>query len=102
MRQVIELVIAAGATLLCALALQRGIGLLGFRLGLGMLGLQRLQCERQLVIVDALGAAAIHGATHLSDDVLELGGADGELVALGSDCVALGQQSRMGFALRKD
>ena len=77
-------------------------GLLGLRLGLGVLGLQRLQCERQLVVVDALGAAAIHGATHFSDDVLELVGVDGELVALGGDLVVLHEQSGMGLARRED
>ena len=101
-RQVVELGVAAGAALLRALTLQRGISLLGLRLGLGELGLQRLQCERQLVVVDALGAAAKHGTTHLRNDVLELGGADGELVALNGDRVALHQQSGVSLARRKD
>ena len=101
-RQVVELLVAARAALLRALALQRGIGLLGLRLGLGVLGLQRLQRERQLVVVDALGAAAEHGAAHLGDDVLELLVAGRELVALGGDRVALREQSGMGRALRED
>lgn len=54
------------------------------------------------VVDDAFGATAIHGETHLGDDVLELGGADGELVALGGDRAALREQSGMGLARRED
>jgi len=71
------------AALGCALALQCRIGLLGVRLGLGVLGLQRLQRQLQLVVVDFLGAATEHGTAHLRDDVFELLVARHELVALG-------------------
>ena len=95
-RQMIEALGAALAALAGTLGLQRGIGLLGLRLDLGVLGLQRLQRERELVVVDALGAAAEHGAAHLGDDVFELLVAGRELVALGGDLIALRKQSGVG------
>lgn len=98
----VECLVAALAALPRALGLERRIGLLGFGLGLGVLGLQRLQRERELVVVDALRAAAIQGAAHLRHDLLELGGADGELVALDGDRVALSDGRDMGLACRVD
>jgi hypothetical protein len=58
MRQMFEALAAAGATLLRAFGLERQIGLLLLRLGLGERGLELLQGERQLVVGDALGFAA--------------------------------------------
>jgi hypothetical protein len=58
MRQMIEGLVAAGATLSRALGFERRIGFLLLRLGLGKRGLELFQRERELVVGDALGFAA--------------------------------------------
>jgi hypothetical protein len=58
MRQVIEVLIAAGAALSRALRLECRIGLLLLRLGLGERSLELVERKRQLVVGDALGFAA--------------------------------------------
>ena len=97
MRQVIEVFIAAGAALTRRGGLERGIGLLILRLGLGERGLELLQRKRQLVVSDAFGFAAEMRAADLGDDRLEPSVADDELVALDDDggtTCALGQEQR--------
>ena len=58
MRQMIEVLVAAGAALSRALGFERRIGLLLLRLGLGERSLELAQRQRQLVVGDALGFAA--------------------------------------------
>jgi hypothetical protein len=94
-RQVIEVLITAGAALARRGGPERGIGLLILRLGLGERGFELLQRKRQLVVGDALGFAAEMRAADLCDDLLEPRGANDELIALGDDggtTCALGQQ----------
>jgi hypothetical protein len=101
MRQMIELLVAAGAALPRAGGLALRIGLLGFSLGLGGGRLQFIERQRQLVVRDAFGLAAEVRALHLGDDVLELcveafqvRNAFGELLALGTLGQSLGTLSQ--------
>ena len=101
-RQMIEALVAAGTALPRALGLERRIGLLVLGLGLGERGLEVLERERELIVGDALGLAAEVRAADLGDDGFEPLVARGELVALGSDRIALGDDGGMGGALGQD
>jgi|KBSSwiStaDraftv2_1062776.scaffolds.fasta_scaffold91140_4 hypothetical protein len=72
MRQMIELLVAAGTALPRRGGLPFRVRLLCFCLGLGDGRLQLVEGERQLVVGDALGLAAEVRAAELGDDVLEL------------------------------
>ena len=69
--------------------LERGVGFLGFRLGLGERGLQPLQGKRQLIVGDALGFAAEVRAPDLGQDLLQPCCTRREQIALDGDRVAL-------------
>jgi hypothetical protein len=94
-RQVIEVLIAAGAALARRGGLERGISLLLLCLGLGERGLELLQRERQLVVGDALGFTAKIRAADLGDDRLEPFVADDELVALGDNGPSLANREAL-------
>jgi hypothetical protein len=58
MRQMIEVLVAAGTALSRALGFERRVGFLLLRLGLGERSLELVERKRQLVVGDALGFAA--------------------------------------------